>query len=722
MGDHEDIDGGGPDVLAVRNPYVRSGESSELLVGVGRLSDMLTIAFSDDAHFAAYEASTRLKHTALANNGRVMMQLLVFDVDCAASHKAGGGSAAHPAPNDWFEKERHKLTKLLKRHPAAFIYRTRGGYRIVYKLRSPHVVTEETKRLWSTFYVRCCAYLARSFDIVCDCMCSDWTRLFRVPHATREVGGAPEQRETLGDPASVGVWTHVPGCTTEEICEDLGTAVNLGQYLPAWKGHGSKAIYRSPETVKPQTKTVRADLRDVDPIVEQRDWPTPDTRAARAAKYVSKIPPAISGQGGHSQTWAVAIVLVRGFALPLALAWEIFVAYNDRCSPPWSSHELQHKLESAATSADVPVGYILRTGGAPSATDPLCGLKHLSKVAIVGRDVLLSLAADPVSFVWQDIAVGGTIVLLAGGPGEGKTTLLFLVLAARLTRGAPVVVLGRRVSPIPANKFVVLIEGEHSERSTARKLERAMCLLGVDNAALDHIIVVARKAVTLGSPEWEDVTRLVAAGLVSDIALDTIARIMPADANAEKEQVQIFDKIAQTIEAAPNDLSKPTVWVVAHTRKNVTTGDVSDVSGSVQRSGQADTVLIVKGARDAAQRIVSSRVTFAKLREEPDEYPVPVEFAIVHGPGGARIDTRVEHVKRHLPLEAQIIEELRRDAKTEKALRDCLRRNGGDIRAALDELVAKGHVKVACVKQTNGRTYKGFALCETPNEVRVAGT
>ena len=52
----------------------------------------------------------------------------------------------------------------------------------------------------------------------------------------------------------------------------------------------------------------------------------------------------------------------------------------------------------------------------PTDDSPLLGLEHLGPVAVVGRKRLIELAAQPIEYVWQDIAVAGTIVLLAGVP------------------------------------------------------------------------------------------------------------------------------------------------------------------------------------------------------------------------------------------------------------------------------------------------------------------
>lgn len=71
----------------------------------------------------------------------------------------------------------------------------------------------------------------------------------------------------------------------------------------------------------------------------------------RARNYVAAMPPSISGQGGHNQTYSVACVLVQGFGLSHQEAWPILQDYNSRCSPEWSEKELWHKLEDAENAA-----------------------------------------------------------------------------------------------------------------------------------------------------------------------------------------------------------------------------------------------------------------------------------------------------------------------------------------------------------------------------------
>lgn len=82
-------------------------------------------------------------------------------------------------------------------------------------------------------------------------------------------------------------------------------------------------------------------------------------RARRAVAYVAAMPAAVSGEGGHDACWRVALALVRGFRLPVAVASIILDGYSRRCRPPWSERERAHKL-ACASRASAPDGYLLR--------------------------------------------------------------------------------------------------------------------------------------------------------------------------------------------------------------------------------------------------------------------------------------------------------------------------------------------------------------------------
>jgi hypothetical protein len=67
----------------------------------------------------------------------------------------------------------------------------------------------------------------------------------------------------------------------------------------------------------------------------------------RALAYLDKLPPAISGSGGHNATLRAACECVR-FGLSEGEAWQALQWFNaHRCQPAWSEKELRHKLADA---------------------------------------------------------------------------------------------------------------------------------------------------------------------------------------------------------------------------------------------------------------------------------------------------------------------------------------------------------------------------------------
>lgn len=80
---------------------------------------------------------------------------------------------------------------------------------------------------------------------------------------------------------------------------------------------------------------------------------------ARAAAYLERCEPAISGSGGHNATFLVAQKIVRGFALDEETAYRLLSVWNLTCDPPWSERELRRKIRQAATRGTLPEGSLL---------------------------------------------------------------------------------------------------------------------------------------------------------------------------------------------------------------------------------------------------------------------------------------------------------------------------------------------------------------------------
>ncbi len=76
----------------------------------------------------------------------------------------------------------------------------------------------------------------------------------------------------------------------------------------------------------------------------------------RARRYLERIPPAVSGRGGHRQTFLAASALVRDFGLADAEAYLLLSEWNRHCEPPWSERDLRRKLREARERGRRPLG------------------------------------------------------------------------------------------------------------------------------------------------------------------------------------------------------------------------------------------------------------------------------------------------------------------------------------------------------------------------------
>ncbi len=128
-------------------------------------------------------------------------------------------------------------------------------------------------------------------------------------------------------------------------------------------------------------------------------------------------------------------------------------------------------------------------------------------------------------------------------------------------------------------------------------------------------------------------------------------------------------------------------WLVAHTRKNGTTGNMNDVSGSGQRVAQSDSVLMFTAEKvDGA--VTETTVLFDKLREPPEDHPKPVSFSIVKETDGSRrLVTNLAPGKSETdgrPAEARIIEYLESHAEpqTKEEIRKSLKLSGAKVEDA----------------------------------------
>jgi hypothetical protein len=164
--------------------------------------------------------------------------------------------------------------------------------------------------------------------------------------------------------------------------------------------------------------------------------------AERAAAYLATMEPAVSGQGGHNQTYKAACVLVQRFGLSEAEAWPLLQIWNASCQPPWSEKDLRRKLAEAMKDTGRPKGYLLggesngasqerhRQGKGPSgerAQRTAADLVRLCDFKTLGANL---------TWLWEGWILEGAMSLLSAGAGIGKTRFV-ADLVRRIRHGLP---------------------------------------------------------------------------------------------------------------------------------------------------------------------------------------------------------------------------------------------------------------------------------------------
>jgi hypothetical protein len=149
-------------------------------------------------------------------------------------------------------------------------------------------------------------------------------------------------KECLGfadvDTRGIGGYVVGPGSTTSAGSYDVICDVEPAP-IPSWVLEAMRA-YKRPKAVAPSRQIMLSSVMD------------PTRRVDRARAYVQRMPPAVSGSGGHTAAMKVARACTTGFGLSESETVDVMREWSSRCSPPWSERELQHKAKEAANKPD----------------------------------------------------------------------------------------------------------------------------------------------------------------------------------------------------------------------------------------------------------------------------------------------------------------------------------------------------------------------------------
>jgi Bifunctional DNA primase/polymerase, N-terminal/AAA domain len=351
----------------------------------------------------------------------------------------------------------------------------------------------------------------------------------------------------------------------------------------------------------------------------------PDTDVLRRARaYLQKVASAVSGGGGHDQTWSAVLAVVRGFGLDEETAYALLASeYNPRCDPPWSEKELRHKIKSAAQDGSATLGYLrdaaagrpaTRTPGEDdddptpvAAAQPEGGGREYVRHRLTRMD---TVRRKPVRWLWRGRIPFGKITVLDGDPGHGKSTIA-LDVAARLTTGRQMPEDNDR--PEPADVVIVSVEDDAGDTVRPRleaagaDLRRAHML--TIQFGKDELLPVLSKHL----PQFEEAIRTSGARL---LVLDTFAAVLGDGVDMHKDQDVRSVLAPLKVMAEKLDLA---VLIIRHFNKSTGGSALHRGGGSIGIAGAARSVLAVgRDPKEVGQRVlVAVKSNLAEVHEVP---------------------------------------------------------------------------------------------------------
>ena len=207
-------------------------------------------------------------------------------------------------------------------------------------------------------------------------------------------------------------------------------------------------------------------------VASVRAYDSPRAVLERAAKYIEKMPIAVDGSNGSGDCFRVACVCRKGFLLSIDDSLDAMRDWNSNCQPPWTEHELRHKLEDAG-KAPGPSGYLVKTHEnnwssvsvpeyiepppkqqskakrtVPQATRTTlrdAAKKHLETIQ-AGEQQLIKTGIPELDYGMGGGMGFGEIVLIAARPSHGKSAIALQILDSVTATGMPCVFCSEEMS------------------------------------------------------------------------------------------------------------------------------------------------------------------------------------------------------------------------------------------------------------------------------------
>lgn len=208
----------------------------------------------------------------------------------------------------------------------------------------------------------------------------------------------------------------------------------------------------------------------------------------RARAYLSKVPPAVSGSGGHNATFHAACILILGFVLSADESLGLLLEWNRTCEPPWSESELRHKIDGAMQQTGER-GYLRNVSpqnfasvkvphykAPPPKPEPVvttlrdAANKYLNSI----RDGATRLITTGIPELDQAIGGGaepGEMFLMAARPSHGKSAVALQMVHHWTLSGIPSVFVSEEMSAIAIGKRTVQFATDVPQEAWSERMQ-----------------------------------------------------------------------------------------------------------------------------------------------------------------------------------------------------------------------------------------------------------
>ena len=347
-------------------------------------------------------------------------------------------------------------------------------------------------------------------------------------------------------------------------------------------------------------------------------WHSEAAVIERARQYLAKCPPAVSGQNGSAACYRVACVLRRGFGLTMDEAFDAIRDWNAACEPPWSEHELRHKLKDAE-KADGPLNYLRATKPenfervkVPAYSQPKAKKTEPQETPAEERIVRTTLREAAMEHLARlqdgtpklirtgiqelDYAVGGgfeygEMVVVGARPGHGKSAFAMQALDYMIASGTPCAMMSEEMSKLMLGKRITQLASDIPEHEWAAKfnfltgqLERHF-----SSRAECHIVQHTRDVYTMA----EEIGTLVKAEGVRIVCVDYLQLLK----NAKKSRYEIVTESSVVLRQCCSE-NKVLMFALAQIGRGLESREsfipnMSDLKESGQIEQDADVVLFL---------------------------------------------------------------------------------------------------------------------------------